>query len=148
MDHEAIREQADRLSNPVHGAGYLEGSNRKDPSPPSYSSSDRDSTLGGNRTSAGNEKRVTPDDPAPLSSALHIPTLLDESHPPGTSKSEVHPDDPAPLSSALHIPTLLDESEPSETSQSEVHPDNPAPLSSALHIPTLLNESKDKPVNR
>ena len=50
------------------------------------------------------------DDPAPLSSALHIPTLVDEEKP--APEPALPADNPSPLSSALHIPTLVDEENP------------------------------------
>ena len=46
-----------------------------------------------------------PDNPAPLSSALGVPTLLKE--PPHERDAQPQPDNPAPLSSALGLPTLL-----------------------------------------
>jgi len=57
------------------------------------------------------------DDPAPLSQALHIPTLVGDYS--GQSKS-ARGDDAAPLSDALHIPTLIDESSVAEAPISTV----------------------------
>jgi hypothetical protein len=86
------------------------------------------------------------DEPAPLSSALGIPTLVNETESPQDSRDgEARPaedesgagDTPGVdadrnvyVSSTLGVPLLSD---------------NPTPLSSALHIPTLLNESKPEP---
>jgi hypothetical protein len=143
MDRSAIPDRADPPTEATsREAGHRALDNRNEEPSSSYSRSDRASTSGGHATSVDSDLSVPPDNPAPLSSALHIPTLLDESDPSGASKSEVPPDNPAPLSSALHIPTLLHESEPSGTSKSPVPADDPAPLSSALHIPTLLKEPK------
>ncbi len=143
MDRSTIPDRADlHTEATAREAGHREHDNRNEEPSSSYSRSDQGSTSGGQGTSADSDLSVPPDNPAPLSSALHIPTLLDESDPSDASKSEVTPDNPAPLSSALHIPTLLHESDPSESSESQAPADDPAPLSSALHIPTLLKEPK------
>jgi hypothetical protein len=55
------------------------------------------------------------DDPAPLSEALHIPTLI------GENKTATVKDDPAPLSEALHIPTLVGEKPAAEKTPSKPH---------------------------
>ena len=52
---------------------------------------------------------LVPDDPAPLSSALGIPTLLKET--PHERDPRPRPDNPAPFSSLLRLPVLLDERE-------------------------------------
>ena len=80
---------------------------------------------------------TVPDNPAPLSSALGLPTLLDET--PSAGDSWPHADDAAPFSSALGLPTLINE--PPHQRDPRPQADNPAPLSSALGIPTLLKES-------
>ena len=81
------------------------------------------------------------DDPAPLSEALHIPTLVGE----GAEKDRTAPrdDDPAPLSEALHIPTLVSES--SQQGKATLDRNDPAPFSKALHIPTLIGETSREP---
>ena len=81
---------------------------------------------------------TVPDNPAPLSSALGLPTLLDET--PSAGDSWPHADDAAPFSSALGLPTLINE--PPHQRDPRPQADNPAPLSSALGIPTLLKEPR------
>ena len=106
----------------------------------------RDAETRGNPKAASAES----DNPAPLSSALGIPTLLKESQaaPDERRREDLRREEGEPLpdpdeakrkqsrsktdeeffvSSGLGLPLLAD---------------NPTPLSSALHIPTLLDESK------
>jgi hypothetical protein len=68
------------------------------------------------------------DDPAPLSSLLHIPTLITEEERPSPVKQEERGDDPAPLSEALHIPTLIKEEDGSPEEEDGTAPAEDRPL--------------------
>lgn len=86
-----------------------------------------------------------PDDPAPLSEALGIPTLLKDSKSAadGTKRREVEP-------SPADIKAKREESHPEENESFYLSSalglpllaKSPTPLSSALGLPTLLEDSK------
>ena len=67
----------------------------------SYTDTARD-TAAPSRAPQTRDASPERDDPAPLSEALHIPTLIG-------GKMSSAKDEPAPLSDALHIPTLINE---------------------------------------
>lgn len=64
----------------------------------------------------GENATLASDNPSPFSSALHIPTLVEE--PAKERDSHPHPDDPAPFSSLLGVPVLLRQNAPSQARSS------------------------------
>ena len=89
--------------------------------------------------SEGAREASPADNPAPLSSALHLPTLVKDRR--GAVDSHVEPDNPAPLSSAIGLPTLAKEP---PRGDDRVFADKPAPFSSFFGIPVLIKEKPSR----